>query len=215
MKLSTAKYLRTVEIQGSWWNVLDQARRILSGKINNRLWAEASVHDISQSVFQQDILIHLAWIHGFNKENMNEEVRKKIIFGISLALLKLQIFSILDKSDARRVWWTILKPGSLNKMRDNEKRFFYHISHWPLLLLSELLEIWFLPPELASIFPRRCIIGDYENNLSPSAAESATYSYMSDLNRDIETAQNEWNTREVERLQSQLRVIEENIRRYF
>lgn len=213
MKLSTAKYLRTVEIQGSWWNVLNQARRILSGKINDRLWAEASVHEISQSVFKRDITLQIAQLEWLNK-NSSIEDRKNFSLNMRLILLKLQIFSILDKADAWKVWQAITQPEGLEKIV-NDASFFYHVFYWPLLLLGELSEKWFLTKEIASVFPRDCIIQDYRNNVSPRSNKSSTQKCIDNLKAEIEKAEKQWNIEYLDTLRHQLQAIEDNIRRYF
>jgi hypothetical protein len=214
MKLSTIKLLKDVHIKDDWWKVLDIARRILSWKINDRLQAESNVHRISQAIFRDDIIKRLATSEWFTKDNMDQKARKNFILTIKLVLLKLQLFAILDRVDARTVWENIKTPQWIDKI-SQDPNFFYHISHWPVLLLSELLWKWFLPDGYADIFPRSCILDDFMNSLRPTDPESSTFQHVADLKEDIKQAQDEWADNEATRLQSRLKVIEANIQRYF
>ena len=213
MKLSTIKYLSGIEIGEDWGNVLRKARQILSWKINDRLWAEASVHQISQSVFTQEHLIRLLWSEWYIGENINTEVQKKFIFAVKLILLKLQIFTILDRQDARSVWKKIIEWEWLDRIKTN-KDFFYHISHWPVLLLSELCAMWFLPPELTRVFPRSCIVDDYNNWKLSNDESSTTYQTLANLKEQLDDAIDMWDKSEIKRLKKTIETIEMNAQRY-
>lgn len=219
MKFSTAKFLWTVEVKGDWWNVLNRARMILAGKVNDRLWAEQMVHQISNSVFQTDVLQQIAELEWIKVTRENRGKLETLSLSIKLILLKLQIFAILDKTDARTLWNIILKEESLNKIQ-RSGHFFYHIHHWPLLLLSELLDLWLFPQDrnererLANIFPRSCIEEDYIKWLSFQDSKSETYHWLRDLKEEKKEVEKTWDKREVARINRQIKTIEENIERY-
>lgn len=209
MKLSTAKFLDTLEVEKEWWTVLSRARTIINGKVNDRLGAYDTVHNISQTIYNDDIINELAELEWIDKKNAWD-----FLFGIQLHLLRLRIFSILDVKDAKKVWEVILEPEKQKLLKGNHT-FFYHIWHCPVLLLCESIENGLFPKDdenrLASIFPRSCIEDDYQNWLTIDNSESETRETILELQEELSWCKYK---DDIERIKRQVEILKQNAARY-